>query len=83
MAGAIGSQFEMTLREALESKKPFRRLGWIHWFKPDPLALALMRWSHRDILSDDWETADEAGLAYMPEPRPSASETKLVEASTT
>lgn len=46
----------MTLREAIESGKPFRRKHYNWWYDPDQEALFVKI----EVLAEDWEILEEA-----------------------
>lgn len=53
----------MTLKEALESKKPFRIKGRATWLSPK--ATPNIVFDSHDVLSDDWEIQPDLAVYYI------------------
>lgn len=53
----------MTLKEALESNKPFRIKGRATWLSPK--AVPNLVFDSHDVLSDDWEIKPELEVYYI------------------
>lgn len=53
----------MTLKEALESKKPFRIKGRAKWLSPSSAPSIVF--DYFDVLSEDWETQPDPVTCYL------------------